>query len=129
VTAAAVDHDGEVIGVPDQPPAAPALFPALVPLPAGSHLLPAPGEVVIQRRQRDAGPQRGRDPALRGGGVSLFLLAVGRHDPGFEERLDQRAHPLVRDPPPQAAHQRRMINFIEAGPEAGFQHPLTVPGC
>jgi hypothetical protein len=49
VVAAAVDHDDEVVGVPDQPPGAQALFPALSPLPAGSHLLPAPGEMVIQR--------------------------------------------------------------------------------
>jgi Phage integrase family/Recombinase zinc beta ribbon domain len=72
---------------------------------------------------------RSHDPTLRGAGVGLFLLSVGRHDPGFEERLDQRAHPLVLDPPPQAAHQRRMIDFIEAGPDVGFQHPLVVPGC
>jgi Recombinase/Phage integrase family/Recombinase zinc beta ribbon domain len=72
---------------------------------------------------------RSQDPTLRGAGVGLFLLSVGRHDPGFEERLDQRAHPLVLDPPPQAAHQRRMIDFIEAGPDVGFQHPLVVPGC
>jgi site-specific DNA recombinase len=88
-------------------------------------------ETDTEGDQRPGYPLRwGRDdPTLRGAGVGLFLLSVGRHDPGFEERLDQRAHPLVLDPPPQAAHQRRMIDFIEAGPDVGFQHPLVVPGC
>ena len=58
-----------------------------------------------------------------GARVCLFPVAVGRHDPGFEERLDQREHPLVRDPRPETVHQGDMPDFIEAGPDVGLQHP------
>ena len=64
------------------------------------------------------------DPALPGAGVALFQIAVGRHDPGFEERLDQRAHPLVRDPCPEPVHEGDMPDFVEACPDVGLQHPL-----
>ena len=58
--AGAVDHDDEVVGEADQPPRAQPLLPALGPLPCGAHLrLPLPGEVIIQRGQRDVGQQRG----------------------------------------------------------------------
>ena len=67
-------------------------------------------------------------PALRGAGVRLFLLAVGRHDPGLEERLDQRAHPLVRDPRPEPVHDGDMPDFVEACPDVGLQHPLIPVG-
>ena len=69
------------------------------------------------------------DPALRGAGIRLFPPAVGRHNPGFEERLDQRAHLLVLDPGPKPVHEGDMPDFVEAGPDVGFQHPLVVPGC
>jgi site-specific DNA recombinase len=56
------------------------------------------------------------DPALRGAGVTLFQVAVGRHDPGLEERLDQRADPLVRDPGPEPVHEGDMPDFVEGLP-------------
>jgi site-specific DNA recombinase len=62
-------------------------------------------------------------PALRGSRVGLFPIAVGRHDPGFEERPGQREHPLVLDPRAEAAHQGSVPDFIEAGPDVGLQHP------
>ena len=68
------------------------------------------------------------DPALRGAGVALFQVAVGRHDPGFEERPDQRAHPLVRDPCPEPVHEGDMPDFVEACPDVGLQHPLIAVG-
>ena len=95
----------------------------------GSHLrLPLPGEVVIQRGQRDVGQQRGQDPALRGAGAALFQVAVGRHDPGFEERLDQRADFLVLDPPAEPVHEGDMPDFVETGPDVGLQDPVVVTG-
>jgi hypothetical protein len=125
VAAVPGDHDDEVVGVPDQPPVPETVPAASGPLDFRSHLLlPLPGEVVVERRQRDVGQQRGEYPALRGAGIGLFPPAVGRHDPGFEERLDQRAHPLVRDPPPEAVHQGRMTDLVEAAPDVGFQRPL-----
>jgi hypothetical protein len=81
--------------------------------------------MLIQRGQGDVGQQRGEDPALRGAGVSLFHAAAGRHDPGFEERLDQHEHPLVLDPLPYPVHEGDMPDFIEAGPDVGFQHPFV----
>jgi site-specific DNA recombinase len=105
------------------------------------HRIPArpPGSGT---RQRDPGPdaegdQRpgshlrwGReDPALRGAGESLFPAAGGRHDPGFEERPDQRAHPLVRDPFPETAHQRGVVDLVETRPDVGLQHPFIPVGA
>ena len=112
----------------DQPPRAQPLLPALGPLPGGAHLrLPLPGEVIIQRGQRDVGQQRGEYPAGGGARVCLFPVTVGRHDPGLEERLDQREHALVRDPRAEAAHQGDMPDFVEACPDVGLQDPLVVP--
>lgn len=93
VSAGAVDHDDKVVGIAGNPPRALAVLPAFLPLVFGSHLrLPLSGEVVIQCGQRDVGQQRESIPSepCR---VTLFPVAVGRHDPGFEERLDQRACP------------------------------------
>ncbi len=67
-------------------------------------------------------------PALRGAGVCLFLFAAGRHDPGFEERLDQRAYPLVLDPCPEPVHEGDMPDFVEACPDVGLQHPRVSTG-
>jgi hypothetical protein len=60
--------------------------------------------------------------------VGFFLLAIGRHDPGFEERLDQRAYPLVLDPGPEPVHEGDMPDFVEACPDVGLQHPLIPVG-
>jgi len=43
---------------------------------------------------------RSQNPALRCPGGCLLPIPVGRHDSGFQERLDQRAHSLVLDPHP-----------------------------
>jgi hypothetical protein len=60
VGAGAVHHDDPVVGIADQPPRAHPLAPAFLPLPPGAQLLlPVPGEVIIQRGQRDVGQQRG----------------------------------------------------------------------
>lgn len=48
----------------------------------------------------------------------------GRHDPGLQERFDQRQNPLVLDPMPYPFHQRRVPDFIETRLDVGFQHPL-----
>jgi len=54
-------HDDEVVGVPDQPPIAQAVPPALGPFDRRvHHVLPPPGEVVIERGQGDVGQQRGQ---------------------------------------------------------------------
>ena len=67
-------------------------------------------------------------PALGGAGQRVLAVAGGRHDPGFEERLDQRAYPLVLDPPPQAAHQGGVVDLVEARPDVGLQHLACIPG-
>src|ERR1022692_3064553 len=127
VLAGAVHHDDKVIGVTDTPPVAQALLHAFLPLPPVR--LPLPGEVLVQRRQRDVGQQRGEYPALGGAGQAFFPVADGRHDPGFEERLDQRAYPLVLDPCPEAVHEGDMPDFVEARPDVGLQyHRVAVTG-
>ena len=66
-------------------------------------------------------------PPLRGAGIGLFL-AVRGHDPGLEERLDQRQYPLVLDPRPQPVHQGDMPDFVETCLDVGLQHPLIPAG-
>ena len=83
--------------------------------------------MVVQRRQGDVGEQRGENPALRGSGQCLFPISGGRHDPGLQERLYQRADALVLDPDPEAIHQSRMRDFVETGLDVGLQHPMVVP--
>ena len=103
------------------------------------HRIPAPAGGA-GARQRDPGPDTegdhrpsyllrwGReDPARRGAGVALFL-AVRGHDPGFEERLDQRQYPLILDPSAHPVHQGDMPDFVEARPDVGLQYPAVVAG-
>ena len=85
--------------------------------------------MVVQRRQGNIGEQRGKNSALRGSGQCLFPVSEFGEYPGFQERLHQRAHPLVLDPHPQAVHQSRMRNFVETGFDVGLQHPLVIPGA
>ncbi len=66
-------------------------------------------------------------PALRGAGVAFFL-AVRGHDPGLEERLDQRQYPLIVDPSAHPVHQGDMPDFIEARPDVRPQYPAVVAG-
>ena len=88
-----------------------------------------PGPDTEGDHRRDYLLRWGRDdPALRSAGVRLFLFAVGRHDPGFEERLDQRAYPLVLDPCAEPVHEGDMPDFVEACPDVGLQHPLIPVG-
>jgi site-specific DNA recombinase len=69
----------------------------------------------------------GRDyPALGGAGMAVFL-AVRGHDPGFEERFDQRQSTFVLDPCPDAAHQGDMPDLVKTCLDVRFQYPL-VPG-
>ena len=53
--------------------------------------------------------------SLRGPGYSVFPVSEFGEDPGFQERLHQRADTLVLDPHPEAVHQCRMRYFIETG--------------
>ena len=104
------------------------------------HRIPArPGSSGT--RQRDPAPDTegdhrrdyllrwGREnPALRGPGQCLFPVSEFGEDPGFQERLHQRAHPLILDPRPEAVHQCRMRDFVETGFDVALQHPLVLAG-
>jgi len=79
---------------------------------------------VVVNGQCHIGDQRRQDPALRGSGHRLFPIAAGRHDPGFQERLHQRADPLALDPPTQAFHDRRVSELVETRRDVGLQHPV-----
>src|SRR6266568_1324899 len=57
-------------------------------------------------------------------GATVFPIAGGRDDPGFQERLHQRAHPLVLDPPPYPVEEWGMPDLIETGFDIGFQDPV-----
>src|ERR1035438_9514483 len=68
-------------------------------------------------------------PALRGSRGCLFSITGDRHNPGFQERLHQRADTPVLDPHPQAVQQGRVINLVETGLDVRLQHPFIVPGA
>ena len=122
-------HDHEVVGVADDLVVRFAISSAPGPLIACRHMLPPfLVEMVVQRRQCNVRQQRGQDPALRGAGVRLFPAAEFREDPGFQERLHQRARTLVLDPYPQPVHQSRMIDFVETGFDVGLQNPAVITG-
>jgi len=59
--------------------------------------------------------------------VSSRFPSFGEN-PGFQERLHQRAYPLILDPRPEAVHQSRMINFVETGSDVALQYPLVIAG-
>jgi site-specific DNA recombinase len=65
---------------------------------------------------------------LRGPGVGFLPVSEFAEDPGFQERLHRRADTLVLDPPPQAVHQSRVIDFVEAGFDVAFQNPVVSTG-
>jgi hypothetical protein len=94
----------------------------------GSHLLPGLGEVLVQRRQRDVGQQRGEDPALWGAGDRPLKATLLGQDPGVEERLDERQHALVFDPVAHAVHQGRVVDPVKARLDVGLDHPLICAG-
>src|SRR5437899_7647881 len=124
-----VDHQDEVVRITDEPPAPEALCLAVGALPARAHLLmPLPGEMVVQRRQGDVGEQRRENPDLRGPCQSVFPVSEFGEDPGFQERLHQRAHTLILDPHPETIHQSRMRYLIETGFDIALQYPLVIAG-
>ena len=104
------------------------------------HRIPARGSSRAARQHQPGADTEGdhrpgyllrwgrEDAALRGAGVALFHIAVGLHDPGFEERLDQRADFLVLDPPAEPVHEGDMPDFVETGPDVGLQDPVIVTG-
>src|SRR5204863_2947283 len=51
-----------------------------------------------------------------------------RHDPGLEERLDQRHGALVRDPPPYPNQGGRVRERIEARFDISLENPLIGVG-
>src|ERR1039457_28085 len=68
------------------------------------------------------------DPALGRPCSCLFPVPEFREDPGFQERLYQRAGTLILDPHPEAVHQCRMINFVETGFDVGLEYPPVIGG-
>ena len=52
--------------------------------------------------------------------------AVLGHDPGPQERLDERQHALVRDPLAHPAHQGRVVDAVEARLDVRLNYPLVV---
>ncbi len=49
-------------------------------------------------------------------------------DPGLEERLDQREHPLVLDPPSHPVHEGRVVDGVKARLDVRVQHPPVTGG-
>jgi hypothetical protein len=94
VVAGAVHEHDEVIRIADGSPRRPALRAASGASVGGAHLpvvLPRAMQPLIKQRQGDVEDQRGEDPALRGAGVGVFVLAVLGEDARLQECLHQRS--------------------------------------
>ena len=118
------DTDDKVIGVADHPVVRLAVASSLGALSLIAHLLPCVGEVLVERRQRDIGHQGREDPALRGAGDLRLEDAVAVHDPGLQERLDERQDPLVGDPPSHPVQNGRVRELVKARRDVGLHDPL-----
>ena len=70
--------------------------------------------MLIERREGDVRQQGREDPALWRAGDRVLKAAVLGHDPGPQERLDERQHALVPDPLAHPAHQRRVVDAVKA---------------
>ena len=129
VLPAARDADDEVVRVTREPVCSAAVASDLLSCwPCRHRRLPRPGEVLVQHRQRGVGDQRRENPALRGAGERLFSAAQLRHDPGLEERLDERHDALVRDPPPHPDQSGRVRKRVEARLDISLENPLIGVG-
>src|ERR1039458_4791960 len=122
-------HQDKIIRVADELIIALAASPALLPLIWSSHLLaPFLVEMVIQHGEGSIRHQRREDPTLGRPCSCLFPVPEFREDPGFQERLYQRAGTLVLDPHPEAVHQCRMRDFVETGFDVGLEYPPVIDG-
>ena len=83
--------------------------------------------MLIEFRQRDVREQRREDPAC-GVPVTVSSKPACSHDPGPQERLDERQHALVPDPPTHPAHQSRVVDAVEARLDVRLNYPLVVAG-
>jgi hypothetical protein len=122
----ASDADDEVVGVADESvgrPAAAADRVALVPLLA--HRLPRPGEVLVQRGERDVSHQRRENPALGGASELLIEAALLGQDAGLQERLDERHDALVHDSPPHPIENGRVRERVETRLDVCLHDPLV----
>ncbi len=127
-----IDQDDEVVRVADQPPRWQAPSPAsFAPRAVGqlAAALPRPVQVLIELRQGDVGQQRGEDAPLRRAGHGVPKLTELVQQPGLQERLDQRQHPLVLDPPSDPFHQRCVVDLVEARRDVRVQHPPVTAGA
>ncbi len=89
-----------------------------------------PPETDTEGDHRPGYPLRwGREnPALRGPGQGVFPVSEFGEDPGFQERLHQRAYSFILDPRPETFHQSRMRDFVETGFDVALQHPMIAGG-
>ena len=79
--------------------------------------------MLIEHRHGDIEDQRAGCPPC-GVPVRVSLhFAEFRKDPRFEERLDQREHPLVLDPDPHPVHQGRVRDTVEGRLDVSIQDP------
>jgi hypothetical protein len=132
VVAGAVHEHDEVIRIADGSPRRPALRAASGASVGGAHLpvvLPRAMQPLIKQRQGDVEDQRGEDPALRGAGVGVFVLAVLGEDARLQECLHQRQHALVLHFGPHRVHNGAVRDVVEGRLDIGVQHPAVASGA
>jgi hypothetical protein len=82
--------------------------------------------VLIERREGDVGQQRQEDPALWRAADRVVKVAVLGQDPGPQERLDERQHAFVRDPPTHPTDQRPVVDAVKARLDIRLNDPLVI---
>ena len=65
------------------------------------------------------------NPALRCACQLRFKVTVLGHDPGLQERLDERQHASVCDPPSHSIQNGRVVKLVETRLDVGLHNPLV----
>ena len=66
------------------------------------------------------------DPALWRAGDRVLEASLLGHDPGPQERLDERQHALVPDTLAHPARQGRVVDSVKARLDVRLNDPLVV---
>ncbi len=114
----------QIIGVAGHPVVRLAVASARRALHPIAHLLPRSNEMLVERAQRDVGHQGRENPTLRCARQLRFEATVLGHDPGLQERLNERKYAFVRDPPSHPVQNGRVVKLVEARFDVCLHNPL-----
>ena len=93
----ACHDDHKIIGVADNPVVGFASTTSRLASVLTARRVPCSSEMLVERGERDVSHQRRENSALWRAGDRSHQPALLGHDPGLQERLDQRQHAPVSD--------------------------------